>query len=342
MKRFLLWATLVLIVVLTVASIVGAFLGTDRAQAFFNSPPLAVYWMLLCLALLMGFIAFRRLRSSPPSFCIHAGCVAILCGGLWGSETGRHLQNHILGRDILPEGRIGLVDGQQVNGMFVSDGNEVVPLPFTVKLDRFRIEYYPGTLQVQSSSGEEAWQMTVEPNAVYDLSAYGALHIAQVFQNFKIDFDEDPNGARRSYAYDDPGPGDNAALELYVTPPGGTPRRHFVFAHRAGHPRSGDSLAFQYKRTISDYISETKIIKDGKVVAEKDIEVNHPLYYGGYHFYQTSFGKDPQSGMPYTVLSVVPNTGLNGVYLGYILLCIGVAWQCWFVSLRKTKLGEGA
>ena len=43
-KRALLWAALIAVILLALLSIYGAFLGAERARAFFNSLPLAVYW----------------------------------------------------------------------------------------------------------------------------------------------------------------------------------------------------------------------------------------------------------------------------------------------------------
>ncbi len=39
-----------------------------------------------------------------------------------------------------------------------------------------------------------------------------------------------------------------------------------------------------------EYISRVKVIENGKVVLEKNIEVNHPLKYKGIYFYQASYG----------------------------------------------------
>ena len=77
---------------------------------------------------------------------------------------------------------------------------------------------------------------------------------------------------------------------------------------------------------VRDYISDVQVIKDGSVVAEKSIEVNHPLHFGGYHFYQSAFDAREHK---YTVLSVVSDTGLNLVYAGYLVLGIGVFWHFW-------------
>jgi hypothetical protein len=44
-----------------------------------------------------------------------------------------------------------------------------------------------------------------------------------------------------------------------------------------------------YGRIVKDYISELEIVRNGNVVAAKNVEVNHPLHYGGYHFFQRSY-----------------------------------------------------
>jgi hypothetical protein len=86
---------------------------------------------------------------------------------------------------------------------------------------------------------------------------------------------------------------------------------------------------------VRDYISDIQVIKDGNVVAEKTIEVNHPLHFGRYHFYQSSFDTE---GHRYTVLSVVSDTGLDFVYAGYIALGVGVFWHCWLRHIFKKRI----
>jgi len=71
-RREIMWAALVLIIVLTAMSIYGAFVGADRAQMFFNSIPSAVFWALFALALIAGFVAFRRLIRVPGLLLMHA------------------------------------------------------------------------------------------------------------------------------------------------------------------------------------------------------------------------------------------------------------------------------
>jgi hypothetical protein len=85
-----------------------------------------------------------------------------------------------------------------------------------------------------------------------------------------------------------------------------------------------------YARDISDYISELQVIENQRIVKEKNIEVNHPLHYGGYHFYQQDY--DHEEGR-YTVLQVTSDSGLTFVYSGYFMLCIGIFWHFWFRKL---------
>ena len=66
-KRAMLWAALIAIILLVLLSIYGAFLGAERAQAFFNSLPLAVYWFaLIGLLIARGSSSFAGSCGSPP------------------------------------------------------------------------------------------------------------------------------------------------------------------------------------------------------------------------------------------------------------------------------------
>lgn len=46
------------------------------------------------------------------------------------------------------------------------------------------------------------------------------------------------------------------------------------------------------KGRVKDYLSTLAVLKDGKETVTKQIEVNHPLRYGGYSFYQSSWKQD--------------------------------------------------
>jgi hypothetical protein len=81
---------------------------------------------------------------------------------------------------------------------------------------------------------------------------------------------------------------------------------------------------------IRDFISDLEVVKNDKVVAQKSIEVNKPLHYDGYIFYQQDY--DDEAGQ-YSILRVTTDKGLLAVFLGYILLCTGAFWHLWLRHL---------
>ena len=90
-KRAVLWAALIAVILLTLLSIYGAFIGADRARAFFTSLPLAVYWLALIALLVAGIVLFRRLLRVPSLLLMHLGCILVLLGAMWGSNGGHAL-----------------------------------------------------------------------------------------------------------------------------------------------------------------------------------------------------------------------------------------------------------
>lgn len=75
---------------------------------------------------------------------------------------------------------------------------------------------------------------------------------------------------------------------------------------------------------VKSYKSDIAVMRDGKLVSQKVVEVNRPLHYGGYHFYQDSYDAEDQQ---YTVLSVTSDSGVLWVYVGMFLLLGGSAWR---------------
>ena len=319
-RRAVLWATLIAIVLLALLSVYGAFLGAERAQAFFNSLPLAVYWFAVLALLIAGLFLFRRLIRVPSLLLMHLGPILVLIGAMWGSQPGRTIRSHFFEVKPVREGQMGIYEGMAENRVQVADTNDLIELPFRVALKDFRMEYYdPGYLTIQDRQGRN-WRLPAEPGAEILLGeGLGTVRVQSVFQNFKI-------GRDGQGAYDAPG-GSNPAVEVAIEKPDGTTTTRFVFERFPGHPHPEDQVFLTYRLVVSDYISELEIVEDGQVVAAKDIEVNHPLHYGGYHFYQHSYGQD--RGREYTVLMVVADTGLSVVYAGYILLVGGMCWHFW-------------
>ncbi|MBS3820994.1 MAG: hypothetical protein GVY16_08740 [Planctomycetes bacterium] len=175
----LLWLALVLIVALAALSIVGAFLGADRAGAMFNAPPITGVWCLLLLVLLAGTAALS-LRRRAWLAAVHLAAALILLGGMWGSPGGHRVRWRLSGTRrprkgymILHRGRPG---SRLLAKIVVGDQAAYVPfdeLPLTVELTDADIEYYSAaggavrdylaTLRV-TPSGRPPVERTIEVN----------------------------------------------------------------------------------------------------------------------------------------------------------------------------------
>jgi len=321
-RRAMMWAGLTLIILLIFLSIYGAFIGAERAQAFFNSLPLAVYWVVLTLLLIIGIVIFSRLIRVPGLLLIHTGCILILVGAIWSSQTGHELQEKLFGIDKIRSGQMAIFEGTSENRVVLENGDQVKELPFYVGLKDFRLEYYqPDYLMIQAGQNK-TWKLPVEVGSEIALGEdLGTVKILRAFENFKIKIEGDEH-----IPYDDPQPGYNPALEVQLKYQDGNVATKYVFERFAGHIHPEDKFLLRYQRLVSDYISELQIIQNSKIVAEKNIEVNHPLHFGGYHFYQHSYDAEASQ---YTVLMVASDTGLDLVYAGYLMLCVGVLWHLW-------------
>jgi hypothetical protein len=241
---------------------------------------------------------------------------------MWASEAGHKLQKELFGIDKIRKGQMAILENHSKNLVTLEDNEQQKELPFHIKLKDFRIEYYePQYLQVRTKQGN-IWRIPVEIGTEFPLGDdFGTVTILRTFENFKINIEDGKN-----VPFDDPKPGFNPTLEVQIESPVGEVAIKYVFERFGGHTHPEDKFLLSYHRTISDYISELQVIENDKVVAEKDIEVNHPLHYGGYHFYQQSY--DDKAGQ-YTVLMVVSDTGIAVVFAGYWMLCIGVIWHLW-------------
>jgi hypothetical protein len=319
------WIAMAFIVLLFFLSVYGAFLGSQRAKEFFNNVPLSIFWVTFVLLLVVGILLFRRLLRTPPLLLIHTGCILVLAGSIWGSEAGHELQKKFFGIDKIPTVLMQIYEGHSDNRVFLPD-DRIRKLPFSIKLEDFRLEYYkPGYLHIQSRRGDN-WMFPVEVNTEYSLgSGYGTIKVIRIFKNFKINMEGD-----NRIIIDAPGPGSNPALEVQIKSPDGRINTRYVFERFPGHMHSDDELFLSYERIIREYISELQVIRDNKVVAEKEIQVNHPLHYDGYHFYQQDYDHQNAS---YTVLMVTSDSGLALVYVGYVMLCVGVCWHFWINKL---------
>lgn len=454
-RELLLLATLGITALLTVLSVVGAFLGADAARELFNSPPLVALWILITALFLAGFYFFKSLVRSPGVLMCHLGVTLVLVGAMYGSHRGHAMAASWLGSERTPVGYMQIFEGQASNAITDQSGQIIGTLPFQVRLEDFWIEYYdtpspwrlgvdappsPGSSRRQMaeiywSEGEVAdipflgatvevlqylpsarWQIrdgavptlevvtadggrsTVPARVGEEVKLNGAgktLRIVKVFSHLQV---------RGGTVTDIPGSDANPAVQVLLEAADGTTSRRYAFARSdlADHANAQSDVQLHYalptdveavadsatglpamevrvrgtqgaemrewliarsmqqsvvlpltaitetaeqppgqahshreaylvlagsQGMISDYKSRLAVLgQAGERQVEKVIEVNDPLHYGDYHFYQHSY--DSQQGR-YTILGVHSDAGLEVVYVGFALLCLGMAWLFW-------------
>ena len=331
----IMWAALLLIVLLWILSMAGAFLGADRARQLFNSLPLVIYWWGFSSLLILGLLIFSRLMSKPALLLTHAGCILVLIGAMWGSKIGHQVQKKFLDIDKILKGYMFIYEGYVENRVFSQEGEELIELgqlPFYIRLNDFWIDYYwgEGTLIIQTPQGQT---FRIPDRVGHQLALpddLPRLKILRRFRNCLIDISRQPY-----IAIDNPHAtlGFNPALEIELVWPDGKQETEYVYTNHASHAFSTEDFFAVYeiqahpKRDVRDYFSDLTVHDGEQILAQEIIEVNKPLHFGGYHFYQSSY--DDEQGQ-YTVLSVASDTGLSAVYAGYLLICLGVFWQFWF------------
>ena len=98
----------------------------------------------------------------------------------------------------------------------------------------------------------------------------------------------------------------------------------------AGRPTLLMDNPRQGMKGVKDFYSHLVVVRDARELGETDkvIEVNDPLHYGGYHFYQNSYD---HRAWTYTLLEAVSDSGLPVVYAGFVLLMAGSAVHFWLV-----------
>jgi len=91
-------------------------------------------------------------------------------------------------------------------------------------------------------------------------------------------------------------------------------------------PKGGDS--------VRDYISTLSVIADGKKVQTEAVEVNYPMEYAGFRFYQSDYRPEDPT---FSGFQVVRDSGLWLVYLGFIVNMLGVLIAVGLPPLLKRR-----
>lgn len=183
-KQGIMWLVLIILISMVALSIYGAFVGAEAAERLFNSVPMQMFWFLLTIAFIASLILFPSLVKRPSLLLIHLGCVGILAGSIWASETGHEIQKRLLGESKIRRGMMMIDEGKMDNQVAVASQWTTVKLPFYIGLEDFRVEYYdsegPGGRQVHDyisdisvvKDGRVVKKDTIEVNRPFHYGGY--------------------------------------------------------------------------------------------------------------------------------------------------------------------------
>lgn len=167
MKRFILIIYVALVVVLAVATFVEQARGTAYiGEQVYGSAWFCALWGVLAVLTVVACIRMRLWRR-VPLLLLHGSFLVILGGAfltfVWGEQGYVHLE-----------------EGQATDRFMVRDNGELLPLPFSLRLDSFRVQCYPGTdapqdyisyILLSDSSGREQ-MATVSMNRILTHRGY--------------------------------------------------------------------------------------------------------------------------------------------------------------------------
>lgn len=317
------------------------------------------WWFILLLILLSVNITACRLNklsiksSSLGTFLSHISILVILLGALVGMVFGQN-------------GYIKINKSEEISAF--TSGSKLVKLGFSIRLNDFiynesvnpkekLLVYSQGTDDFCKMHGP---QQQDDKGALASISAQTGTegNIADTGYKVKIlryvpDFVMDTSSKEvlsRSMRADNP------AIQIELKDESGSKKVFWVFArfpdiHSAGEYEAADkthdasigahqpitnNFKFVYNwanRQPKDFISKVTIIKDGREMFSSDIQVNLPLKFAGYTFFQSSYDADH---LDWSGLRVVKDPGVSIVYLGFVLLILGLSIKFYINPFMKT------
>lgn len=300
---------------------VGQLIVGLRLDDVFHGLPFALL-MALFGASVMASATLRWPLSwrSSGFFICHVGLMTSLAGAA-ASAT------------LAIRGRIDLhAGGEHATHVRVTKGGmptgEYAELGFDLRLDRFKAESYEteyrvGYYEAQPAVGEDGrvrsrWMLkaSFDPDALKHRLPNG-----DSFQLKSID------------------PRTNAVLaEVHQ---GGLPKEHLLVAGRPSAFYLAPDRVLVYekrqeeKRAYISWVTATQGAAQEKAV----ISVNDPMTHAGWTLYQVNYNPEDPT---YSGLEAVYDPGVSWVFLGFALICLGVAWMFYVEPRLKRKAAASA
>ena len=189
-KQLSLWGFGILIIIMMTATVLEKIIEPSFAISYIYNSVFFVCAWIITVASSFVYIILSRLYLRKPTFMLHLAFVVILTGALVTFISGRRGTLHIR------------MDNKAVSAYNLND-TETVRFPFSVELENFTVEYYPGTLSPMDYvssiiiyDNEDVVRGTVAMNRIFEYRNYRFYQTA---------FDADKNGVTLTVCFDPAG-----------------------------------------------------------------------------------------------------------------------------------------
>lgn len=192
LKRLLIAVYICLVCLLAIATFLEQACGTDFVEKYiYHTFGFCCLWGILAALAVIAFIR-RQLWKHLPTLLLHGSFLVILAGAMLTFVSSR-------------KGYVHLTVGNKVGSFVEQESGRRIDLPFTLLLDSFRVEHYPGTeapadyvshiriLRPGQDTDSASCSRTVSMNRI--LSEQG-------FRFYQSSFDEDKRGSWLTVNYD--------------------------------------------------------------------------------------------------------------------------------------------
>lgn len=192
LKRLLIAVYICLVCLLAIATFLEQACGTDFVEKYiYHTFWFCCLWGILAALAVMALIR-RQLWKHLPTLLLHGSFLVILAGAMLTFVSSR-------------KGYVHLTVGNKVGSFVEQESGRRIDLPFTLLLDSFRVEHYPGTeapadyvshiriLWSGQDTDSASCSRTVSMNRI--LSEQG-------FRFYQSSFDEDKRGSWLTVNYD--------------------------------------------------------------------------------------------------------------------------------------------
>ncbi len=265
---------------------------------------------------ILGLVILRRFKKfnfrNIAFFLNHAGIFLIISAASIASGD--------LERLTLP-----LYINQQSEYAY-KDGKYLEKLPFSIKLDSFRIDYFTPQLLIYNPHTKQIYN---EGGVDYTVEAGKKI----TYQNYTFTIEETLSNAYQEGNKFIPKDTSNTEFAALVN----------INNDASVWVSSGNYLKPSTSVMINDEIAiSLSLPEDKKYISYIDLSskkcgnlknvkllVNKPIKYCGYDIYQQSYQKNPDSNFDISILELVHDPWLPVIYFGLIMLFVGAVLMFW-------------